>query len=146
MELTFTDVEVTHPALSTDVAALIRTLRPDLSAEDFANFAAEAAGQGLVFTAAYDRDRCVGVAAHRVLATSRGRLLFIDDLVTEPAVRSAGVGSRLMAELRARAWQAGCVRIELDSGVTNHGAHRFYHAQGMSIVASHFAATVPVLA
>ncbi|MET8682020.1 GNAT family N-acetyltransferase [Streptomyces sp. NPDC004647] len=140
MELTIVDVAPEHPGLDADVGALIRTLRPGLTAEGFARFAAEAHGQGLVFTAAYDEQgRCVGVAAHRVLTTSRGRLLFVDDLVTAPGMRSAGIGARLVEELEARARGAGCVRIELDSGVTNHGAHRFYHAQRMSIAALHFA-------
>ncbi|MGA5817809.1 GNAT family N-acetyltransferase [Kitasatospora sp. NPDC094028] len=143
MELTMLDVVPGQAAMAADVGPLIRQLRPALTAGEFADFAAEAHGQGLVFTAAYDGDgRCVGVAAHRVLATSRGRLLFVEDLVADRAVRSAGVGRRLMAELEERARRAGCVRIELDSGVANHGAHRFYHADRMAIVALHFAREV----
>ncbi|MFE0461828.1 GNAT family N-acetyltransferase [Kitasatospora sp. NPDC058965] len=143
MELITRDIEVADPALARDVAPLLRALRPALSASGFAEFAGEAAGQGLVFTAAYDEhERCVAVATHRVLATSRGRLLFVEDLVTAPGARSGGVGARLMAELEARARRAGCVRVELDSGVANHGAHRFYHARRMAIVALHFALEV----
>ncbi|MEQ4722510.1 GNAT family N-acetyltransferase [Nonomuraea sp. B19D2] len=138
-ELFMADVAPGHPAMETDVAPLILALRPGLTRDAYAKFAEEAHRQGLVFTAAYDAvGRCIGVAAHRVLATSRGRLLFVDDLITHPDLRSSGVGSRLMAELEARARKAGCTRIELDSGITNHGAHRFYHARGMSIVAHHF--------
>ncbi|MEU4232504.1 GNAT family N-acetyltransferase [Nonomuraea sp. NPDC026600] len=138
-ELFMADVAPGHPAMEADVAPLIRALRPALTREAYAEFAEEAHRQGLMFTAAYDpAGRCVGVAAHRVLATSRGRLLFVDDLITHPDLRSSGVGSRLLAELEVRARKAGCARIELDSGITNHGAHRFYHARGMSIVAFHF--------
>ncbi|WP_282204822.1 hypothetical protein [Kitasatospora fiedleri] len=77
MELLAQDVDVPSAALNRDVEPLIRALRPALSGPGFAAFAAEAAGQGLVFTAAYDnsptgRGRCVGVATHRTLATSRG--------------------------------------------------------------------------
>ncbi|MDH6137658.1 GNAT superfamily N-acetyltransferase [Kitasatospora sp. MAA4] len=134
------DIAPGDRALQSDVAPLIRSLRPGLSPAGFAAFAAEAYGQGLVFTAAYDeRGRCVAVAGHRMLATSRGRVLFIDDLVTDPQVRSGGIGGWLLAQLEDRARQAGCQRIELDSGVSNHGAHRFYHARRMSIVALHFA-------
>ncbi|MFB7472629.1 GNAT family N-acetyltransferase [Kitasatospora sp. NPDC056184] len=139
MELTVVDIGPDTPALHRDVAPLIRTLRPALGADGFAAFAAEAHTQGLVFTAAYDdRGRCLAVATHRVLATSRGRLLFVDDLVTAPTARSAGVGGRLFAVLRERARAAGCVRIELDSGTANHGAHRFYHAHRMAVTALHF--------
>ncbi|WP_327068092.1 GNAT family N-acetyltransferase [Kitasatospora sp. NBC_01250] len=140
MELIVCDVAPGQVELERDVAPLIRLLRPGLGRGEFAAYAAEAHAQGLVFTAAYDqRGRCLAVAAHRVLATSRGRLLFVDDLVTDPDVRSGGVGSHLLAQLAERAKQAGCVRLELDSGVANHGAHRFYHGRRMSIVAFHFA-------
>ncbi|MGH3887053.1 MAG: GNAT family N-acetyltransferase [Pseudonocardiaceae bacterium] len=126
--------------MSSDVEPLIRTLRPQLTAEGFAQFTVEAHRQGLVFTAAYDKHgRCVGVAAYRVLSTSRGRLLFVDDLVIAPEMRASGIGGRLLAELSLRARRTGCARIELDSGISNHGAHRFYHAHRMSIVALHFA-------
>ncbi|GAA4859510.1 GNAT family N-acetyltransferase [Kitasatospora terrestris] len=139
MELTVVDVAPDDPALVRDVAPLVRLLRPRLDAEGFAAFAAEAQAQGLVFTAAYDgAGRCLAVAGHRVLATSRGRLLFVDDLVTADAARSTGVGARLFEELRERARRHGCVRIELDSGTANHGAHRFYHARRMAVTALHF--------
>jgi GNAT superfamily N-acetyltransferase len=63
----------------------------------------------------------------------------VDDLVTDPDARSSGVGAHLLAQLEDRARRLGCVRVELDSGVANHGAHRFYHARRMAIVALHFA-------
>jgi GNAT superfamily N-acetyltransferase len=143
MDLTLVEVAPGDPELWSGVESLIRLLRPTLTAAGFAEFAARAHAQGLVFTAAHDgRGRCLGVSTHRVLATSRGRVLFVDDLVTAADVRSAGVGARLFTELMALGRRAGCDRIELDSGVGNHAAHRFYHAQRMSIVALHFAIDV----
>ncbi|WP_229758725.1 GNAT family N-acetyltransferase [Peterkaempfera bronchialis] len=139
MALTMVDIGPDQPEMVRDVAPLIRALRPALGPDAFAEFAAEAHRQGLVFTAVYDGDgRCLAVAGHRVLATSRGRLLFVDDLVTAPEARSGGVGARLFAELEQRARRAGCVRIELDSGTANHGAHRFYHLRRMAVTAFHF--------
>jgi len=141
--MTLRDVTPDDIRMSTDVEPLIRTLRPGLSAEAFAAFAKEAHGQGLVFTAAYDeQDRCLAVATHRVLATSRGRIFFVDDLVTHPERRSGGIGARLLTALKERARAAGCVRVELDSGVTNQAAHRFYHSQRLVISALHFSAEV----
>jgi GNAT superfamily N-acetyltransferase len=140
MDLTLIEVAPGDPALWPGVESLIRLLRPTLTAAGFADFAARAHPQGLVFTAARDEHgRCVGVSTHRVLATSRGRVLFVDDLVTAPEARSAGVGARLLAELLVLARSAGCDRVELDSGVGNQAAHRFYHAHRMSIVGLHFA-------
>lgn len=74
-----------------------------------------------------------------MLATSRGRLLFVDDLVTAPAARSRGIGTVLFASLEQRGRAACCERIELDPGTTNEAAHRFYHRQGMTTIALHFA-------
>ncbi|MEU4090885.1 GNAT family N-acetyltransferase [Streptomyces sp. NPDC026673] len=140
MELTFVDVKPGEPAMSGEVGPLIRALRPALTADGFAAFAAEAHEQGVVFTVALDeRERYLAVATHRVLTTSRGRLLVVDDLVTALDARGAGVGTRLLAEVEARARAAGCERIALDAGVANHGAHRFFHARRMAITALHFA-------
>ncbi|WP_244204361.1 GNAT family N-acetyltransferase [Streptomyces africanus] len=133
------DVTPGTPRMRNDVRPLVRILRPELTAEAFDCFAAEAHRQGLVFTAAYLEDgTCAGVATHRTLATSRGRILLVEDLVTDPGHRSTGIGARLLEEVVERARTAGCVAVELDSGVTNHTAHRFYHARQMRIAAFHF--------
>ncbi|MHC0433575.1 GNAT family N-acetyltransferase [Streptomyces sp. O3] len=133
------DVWPDSARMRADVRPLIRALRPGLTDDAFDRFAAEAHGQGLVFTAAYAADgSCLAVAAHRTLATSRGRVLQIDDLVTDAARRSGGVGARLFDLLVERARAAGCAGVELDSGVANGAAHRFYHARRMSIAALHF--------
>ncbi|MFJ4969650.1 GNAT family N-acetyltransferase [Streptomyces sp. NPDC088755] len=139
VNLTLTDLAPDDPRTVTDIAPLIRTLRPALTAAAFAAFVAEAYGQGLRFTVAYDATgRALGAATHRLLATSRGRILFVDDLVTAPASRGQGVGAHLLAELERRARAAGCARLELDSGTANVHAHRFYHARRMTIGALHF--------
>ncbi|MFE1207385.1 GNAT family N-acetyltransferase [Streptomyces sp. NPDC058762] len=138
-----TDVTPGDRRMAAHVRPLVLALRPALTEAEFDRFAVEAHAQGLVFTAAYDEHgHCVAVATHRLLATSRGRVLFVDDLVTDPAHRSAGVGARLFAHLAARARDAHCTRVELDSGVTNHLAHRFYHARRMRVTALHLALDV----
>lgn len=139
MSPVLTDVTPADRRMTAHVRPLIRTLRPALTEEDFDRFASEAHAQGLVFTAAYDdRGHCVAVATHRVLATSRGRILFVDDLVTHPDHRSSGMATALLTHLTERARASGCHRVELDSGTTNVTAHRFYHARGMTIAALHF--------
>ncbi|MGC9542829.1 GNAT family N-acetyltransferase [Streptomyces sp. UG1] len=139
MSLTLTDVVPGDWRMSAHIRPLMRALRPALTEEDFDRFASEAHAQGLVFTAAHDiHGHCAAVATHRVLATSRGRILFVDDLVTDPDRRSAGIGTALLTHLTERARAAGCHRIELDSGTANLAAHRFYHARRMNISALHF--------
>jgi GNAT superfamily N-acetyltransferase len=68
-----------------------------------------------------------------------GRILYVDDLVTDEAARSGGWGARLMDWLRWRAEAEGCEQFHLDSGTHRNGAHRFYFRHGMTITAFHFA-------
>ncbi|MFJ5266340.1 GNAT family N-acetyltransferase [Streptomyces sp. NPDC088387] len=144
MRVSFVDIVPGDPRMDSAVAPLVQVLRPGLTAAAFREFVTEAHGQGLVVTAAFGTDgAALAVATHRVLATSRGRVLFVDDLVTAPAARGRGVGRALLAELERRGGAAGCVRVELDSGVTNQTAHRFYHATGLTITALHFAKDLP---
>ncbi len=132
-------MEPGDPRLGAEVLQVLRELRPHLTAESFAAVYAEGHPQGLRFTAAYDGDRCVGVAGWRVLAcTVAIRKLYVDDLVTAEGSRSGGVGRALLAELEARARATGCTLIDLDSAVHRFDAHRFYLRERMAITAHHF--------
>ena len=133
------DLEPGDARLAGDVLPVLRELRPHLDAESFAAVYAEGHPQGLRFLAAYDGDRCVGVAGWRILAlTVSVRKLYVDDLVTTAATRSAGVGHALLTELEARARAAGCTVLDLDSGVHRQDAHRFYFRERMHVSSFHF--------
>lgn len=67
-----------------------------------------------------------------------GRVLYVDDLVTRAADRSAGWGGRLFDWLVDQARQHGCNSFELDSGVQRFDAHRFYLMKRMKIASHHF--------
>jgi GNAT superfamily N-acetyltransferase len=119
---------------------VLRELRPHLTAASFAAVYAEGHQQGLRFTAAYDGDRCVGVAGWRIVATTVSlRKLYVDDLVTTSASRSTGVGRTLLGALAQRAEAAGCTALDLDSAVQRADAHRFYMREGLTISSFHFA-------
>jgi GNAT superfamily N-acetyltransferase len=127
------------PRLAAEVLPVLAELRPHLDAASFEAVYAEGHPQGLRFLAAYDGDRCVGVAGWRILAlTSSIRKLYVDDLVTTGEGRSKGVGHALLAELETRARAAGCTVLDLDSGVQRHDAHRFYFRERMHISSHHF--------
>jgi GNAT superfamily N-acetyltransferase len=133
------DLEPGDRRLLTDLLPVLRELRPHLDEASFAAVYAEGHPQGLRFLAAYDGDRCVGVAGWRVLALAFAiRKLYVDDLVTTSEGRSRGVGHALLTELEARARAAGCTVLDLDSGVQRHDAHRFYFREGMHISSHHF--------
>lgn len=62
----------------------------------------------------------------------------MDDLITLPAHRSKGFGSRLLAWLREFAAKEGCLQMHLDSGMQRKDAHRFYEREGMAVSGFHF--------
>jgi GNAT superfamily N-acetyltransferase len=129
--------------LVTDLLPVLAELRPHLTADLLTAVYAEGHQQGLRFTAAYDRDQCVGVAGWRIHAlTLCGRKLYVDDLVTAESARSTGVGAALLADLESRARTAGCSVLDLDSAVHRHRAHRFYFREGMQISGYHFTSTL----
>ena len=68
-----------------------------------------------------------------------GKTMYIDDLITTSSGRSQGYGHELFEWLKARAREAGCGELHLDSGVQRFDAHRFYLRERMHIVAHHFA-------
>jgi GNAT superfamily N-acetyltransferase len=133
------DLEPGDARLVTDLLPVLVQLRPHLDAASFEAVYAEGHPQGLRFLAAYDGDRCVGVAGWRIVAlTSTVRKLYVDDLVTTGEGRSKGVGHALLAELETRAREKNCTVLDLDSGVQRHDAHRFYFRERMHISAHHF--------
>ena len=67
-----------------------------------------------------------------------GRYLEIDNLVVDPALRSAGLGSALMRWLEDLARAENCEIAVLDSYTSNHASHRLYHRLGFEIRGFHF--------
>jgi GNAT superfamily N-acetyltransferase len=118
---------------------VLHHLRPELTLTSLGQIYAEGFSQGLRFTAVEDDGRFVAVAGWRLVAcTTVGRRLYIDDLVTDPNVRSSGHGKLLLADLERRAREAGCRILDLDSGVHRGAAHRFYFRERMTIASYHF--------
>ncbi len=79
------------------------------------------------------------VAGFRMIENlASGRVLYVDDLVTDSNVRSRGFGQRIFEWLLREAKTAGCNTLELDSGVQRFGAHRFYLRNRMDISSHHF--------
>jgi ribosomal protein S18 acetylase RimI-like enzyme len=120
--------------------AVMKQLRPQLA--DAPSFLAQVrrqAQQGYRLTAIWDGDRAVACAGWRLTENLiRGRFLYVDDLVTDAAARSTGLGDRLFDALVAEARAQACRAFVLDSGVTNGAAHRFYFRKRMTASALHF--------
>jgi GNAT superfamily N-acetyltransferase len=140
LDVELVDVGPGDRRLADELLPVLRELRTHLTAESFAEAYERGHPEGLRFLAAYVDGACVGVAGWRIVHnTSSGRKLYVDDLVTSSARRSAGVGRALLAELEARARAAGCSVLDLDSGTQRRDAHRFYHRESLTVRSFHFA-------
>lgn len=95
--------------------------------------------QGYQLACLGDGDEVLSLAGFRIMdRLSRGKVMYIDDLVTAQDRRSRGYGSRLFDWLVKHAAAQGCIEMHLDSGVQRFAAHRFYCARRMHISAHHF--------
>jgi GNAT superfamily N-acetyltransferase len=137
-DLAVRDLGAEDPGWDTAFPVLVQ-LRTHLDRDTFRGIQTAAVPQGLTFTGAFSGDRCVGVAGWRVMDTTHViRKLYVDDLVTDAAHRSRGVGAALLDHLERRAAKLGCRYLELDSGVQRLDAHRFYRREGFADDSLHF--------
>jgi GNAT superfamily N-acetyltransferase len=120
-------------------SSVMRELRPQVKAIDFAARVLQQQKEGYLF-AYLEFDRKVrSVAGFRILnLLFSGRTLYIDDLVTHESDRSQGFGAALFDWLVDYAKENGCDYLTLDSGVQRFAAHRFYLNRGMDISSHHF--------
>ena len=118
---------------------VMRQLRPNLDAEQYVALAKAMATEGYRIAALYADDRVVAVAGYRLMTMLyAGRLLYLDDLVTDEAARSRGYGRTLIEWLKREARAQGCSELHLISRTTREGAHRFYFREGFAIECFHF--------
>lgn len=83
--------------------------------------------------------RCV--AGYRVISMLyRGRILVIDDLVTDAAARSRGYGAQMLHWLRQEARRLHCEELQLISRLSRTDAHRFYRREGFRVECVHLLA------
>jgi GNAT superfamily N-acetyltransferase len=118
--------------------AVHRQLRPNLPADYVGKMQSVFAMGGRMSVAVHEK-KVVGVAVYRIHEnTSSGLLMYVDDLVTDEAVRSTGVGKLMLDHLQHVSRDAGCTTFSLDSGVQRTEAHNFYFREGMRVFAFHF--------
>jgi len=119
-------------------------LRPHLTLADFMERARRQRAQEGYHIAYVEEDGEVkAVAGFRITEMlSRGRYLYVDDLVTDAGERSMGYGDHLFMWLEDYARSHGCSRLDLESGVQRFDAHRFYFRRRMKIDAYHFSVNI----
>lgn len=122
---------------------IMRQLRPHLLEADFVPVVRRQMEGGYRLARLEEGDEVQAVTGYRLIDNLvGGRILYVDDLVTEASARSRGHGARLFEWLVDRAREGGCAHLELDSGVQRFDAHRFYFAQRMVISSHHFRLTL----
>jgi GNAT superfamily N-acetyltransferase len=119
---------------------VLRQLREHLDESSLVRQVIRQQAQGYYLAYLESEKQIRSVAGYRFCENlSSGKLMYVDDLVTDLEDRSKGFGQILFDWLLGEAERNGCNQLTLDSGVQRFGAHRFYLRKGMDIVSHHFA-------
>ena len=115
-----------------------RQLRPHLPPDYFRRMQ-EVFASGAEMAVALVKGEVAGVTVFRIVEkTFSGRELYCDDLITDEAQRSNGVGKAMIAYMEKLGRDRGCETFALDSGTQRQQAHKFYFREQMPITAFHF--------
>ena len=129
--------EITDAKLLASAERVHRQLRPNLG--DYVVRMKEILSSGAEMAACVVEGEVAGVTVFRVLEkTHSGRELYCDDLITDEARRSTGVGHALMQYMETVCRDRDCDMFSLDSGTVRQQAHKFYFREGMTITSFHF--------
>lgn len=114
---------------------VMRQLRPHLSREEYVPLVrGMMASDGFRMAALTDEGQVRAVAGYRLMTMLYcGRLLYLDDLVSDEQSRSRGYGKALLDWLKDEGRREGCTELQLISRTTREGAHRFYFREGFGI-------------
>ena len=133
VEVTGAGGEILAPDWLARAEPVHRQLRERLPA-DYAGRLAAVFADGARMSLAVQGQAVRGLAVWRLVEnTYEGRRLYVDDLVTDAAHRSRGIGRTLLRHLEQHARNLQCDVLALDSGTQRTNAHRFYFREGMVI-------------
>jgi GNAT superfamily N-acetyltransferase len=124
---------------------LMVQLRPHLTSEDeFVSRWSRQSLDGYRLLALHAGSSILALAGYRAQENLvHGRYLYVDDLVTDASLRGAGHGAALIARLKQDALALGCLKLVLDTPLSNALGHRFYFRQGLLATALRF--SLPII-
>jgi GNAT superfamily N-acetyltransferase len=127
-----------------DTYEVMYQLRPDIPRDRYAAFVRRLMEQeGYRLVAISENGRVSAVAGYRIMEMFYcGRILYVDDLVTDERVRSRGLGRQLLDWLKDAGRRENCAELHLDSRLHREAAHRFYEREGLAKTCYHFAAAL----
>lgn len=113
-------------------------LRPHLSEARFVEQVRAQAAEGYAIAYIKAGDEVVAASGYRVATfLAWGKALYIDDLITRPERKRAGLGGALLDWLLEEAKLLGCDAVHLDTGHQRHDAHRLYLNKGFVLSSHH---------
>ena len=120
-----------------------RQLRPHLPEGRYVERMKEIFAGGAEMAVVVVDGKVLGITVFRMLErTFSGRELYCDDLVTDSARRSTGVGRAMMEYMERLARDRDCDTFALDSGCQRQQAHKFYFRERLTITSFHFTRTL----
>lgn len=127
-----------------DTYEVMYQLRPDIPRDRYAAFVRRLMEQeGYRLVAIRENGRVSAVAGYRIMEMLYcGRILYVDDLVTDERCRSRGFGRQLLDWLKDAGRRENCAELHLDSRLHREAAHRFYEREGLAKTCYHFAAAL----
>ncbi|HEX2207408.1 MAG TPA: GNAT family N-acetyltransferase [Longimicrobium sp.] len=114
---------------------VMRQLRPHLSREEYVpRVRGMMESDGFRLAALMDEGTVRAVAGYRYMEMLYcGRILYLDDLVSDENARSRGYGKAMLDWLKDQARRQGCSEVQLISRTIREQAHRFYFREGFGI-------------
>lgn len=119
--------------------ALIKSLTPTLTSEEYESLLQKMVPHNYYQVAAYDGDNCIGVSGYWIgNKLYCGKYLEIDNFTVAESHRSKGIGKLMVDWLTEEAKSNGCELVMLDAYVENFKAHRFYYREGFVARGFHY--------
>ncbi len=117
---------------------LLKLLRPHLDKDTFVKQVHAQEKEGYMLLFIEDDTGPKSVAGYRISQfLAWGKILYVDDLITQPEARGIGFGTHLLKWLKGEAKKLGCNGIHLDSGIDQGDSHRLYLNLGMQVNCLH---------
>lgn len=135
------DIEIAHTEEQiADTFEIMHQLRPHLVRQQYVPMIRHLMKkEGFMVAALRERGVVRSVTGFRVITMLyRGRILQVDDLVTDASNRSSGHGAMMLDWLKKEAGKRHCVEIQLISRTYRLDAHRFYERHGFLTQCRHF--------
>lgn len=118
-------------------------LRPHLTEAQFVERVKAQAKEGYAIVYIEAGEDVAAAAGYRIAHfLAWGKVLYVDDLITDPDRKRQGLGGALMDWLLAEAAAQECDELHLDTGFQRHDAHRLYLNKGLRLSTHHMSAKI----